>query len=263
MTRWLVWLVVLWVLPAGASAQLAEGRRRLEEADFEGAIVALDLAEQEDGLTREDVIAIFEARAIARRATGDVAGAREDLQRLASLDPAHVFPAEAPPELADELAEVASAAPLEIVVEWEDEASDRVTVDARITGDSTGLVTDVVIWTRSGPSPWRRSTGSSATVDVRTSSGQVQGYVEALGPGGAVIATVGSRESPLLHRIGVVDTPTTPATPGGPADDTLLHIGLAAGGGGLALVIVIVVAAVVGSQPSNQTRLEGPIIVGF
>ena len=68
----------------------------------------------------------------------------------------------------------------------------------------------------------------------------------------------GTREAPLSHAVS-----TSPEAPPTASDDTLLHIGIAVGAGGLALVIAIVVAVVVTSQPSNQTRLEGPVIVGF
>jgi hypothetical protein len=251
--------VLLLAVPSIASAQLDEGRRLLEEADFEGAIAALDRAEQQDGLTREEVVSLFEARAIARRANGDAAGARADLEALASLDPEHVFPAEAPPELADELRAIA-AAPLSVTAEWDDEEGERATVHAAVTGDTRGLVTSIVIWTRSGATPWRRSSGPSATVEAR--AGRVEGYVEAIGPGGAVIASAGSRSAPIVHAIGTAETATPEGAPPR-SDDTLLHIGIAAGAGALALVIVIAVAVAVSSQPSSQTRLDGPIIVGF
>lgn len=251
-------VAMLSAFPAGAAAQLDEGRRLLEEADFEGAIAALDRAEQEDGLTRDDILAIFEARAIARRANGDAFGARVDLAALASLDPEHVFPAEAPPELADELRALA-AAPLAVEAEWDGEDEDRITLHATVTGDAGGIVTDIVIWTRSsGATPWRRSSSPSVTVDVL--GGEVEGYVEAIGPGGAILASAGSRAAPIVHRASHAEPPAAPPPR---RDDTLLHIGIAAGAGGLALVIVIVVAVAVSSQPNDQTRLEGPVIVGF
>ena len=120
----------------------------------------------------------------------------------------------------------------------------------------TALVTDVVIWTRTGTTPWRRSSGSSVTIDART--GRAEAYVEAIGPGGAVIAEAGTHDAPLTHRVGSEET--TP--PVGGRDDTLLHIGIGAGAGGVALVVIIVIAVVL-SQPSGQTRLEGPVVVGF
>jgi hypothetical protein len=243
-------------MPDIAAAQLDEGRRLLEEADFEGAVVALDRAEQQDGLTREDLVAIYESRAIARRANGDADGARDDLTRLASLDPEHVFPPEAPPELAEELRAMAGT-PITVSAEWEDDGGDRTVVSATVWDDAAGLVTDVVIWTRSGAVPWRRSSGTSATIDAR--GGEAEAYVEALGPGGAVLAQQGSRDAPIVHVLRAEEAaPTPPAR----SDDTLLHIGIAAGAGGLALVIVIIVA-VAASSSNDQTQLVGPTVVHF
>lgn len=257
MTR-VVLLAMLCLAPSLAAAQLDEGQRLLEEADFEGAIAALDRAEQQDGLTREEVVMILEARAIARRANGDDGGSRADLEALASLDPDHAFPPEAPPELEAELRGLA-AAPLTVDVEWE-EANGDATVHATVTGDVRRLVTTVVIWTRvGGRTPWRRSTGRSATIDA--GGGRAEAYVEALGPGGAVIATAGRRDAPLTPRREVEPTDSGPTAPSD-RDDTWLHIGLAAGGGALALVIIIAVAVSVSSQPA-ETRLDGPVIVDF
>ena len=128
---------------------------------------------------------------------------------------------------------------------------------ASVTSDARGIVTDLVIWTRSGSAPWRRASGPSVSVDAH--GGRIEGYVEALGPGGAVVAQAGSRSAPIAHRIEIAESPQIPPPR---SDDTLLHIGIAAGAGGLALVVVIIIA-VVASQPSSQTRLDGPVLVGF
>jgi hypothetical protein len=263
--------IAIALVPAIASAQIADGRRLLAGADFEGAIQAFDRAEQGTGLDREGAIRLFEGRAMARWATCDEGGAQRDLGALAALDPDHRFPPEAPPELAAAFrrASRANGGEVEIEVEWED-GSGRTTLRSRVVhGGEGALVRTIRTHVRVAGGPWRAE--NSGDVDVIVPAAErVEAWVEAIGPGGLVVARAGSERQPLVHGgeaaaiTGMAmesDSFETVRTEERPRDDSAIWIGV---GVGIALAagaaVAIVLGFVFGTATSDRTQPQAPIV---
>ncbi len=266
-----VTLLLVWLLASSASAQVAEGRRQLEAASFTRAIRAFDRAERGAHLTRDDLVAIYEGRAMARWATGAERQAQRDLAALAELDPQHAFPPEAPPELGEAFAEGAREGGLAIELSFADETG-ATTMSVDVHRDGMGLVHSLRTHVRVADGEWSDSDASSLHLDVPEHA-SVEAWVEAIGPGGAIVATSGSADAPIVHGgrpVPELEVPTpAPAatslfvrdTPNDSHDESGLWIGLGVGIGAAVLVAVIVGIAVgVSSGPSDHTQPDVPVI---
>lgn len=270
--------VVVWVvlfacvsISSVASAQLPLAQRSLARADFTRAIRAFDRAERQAHLSREDLLAIYEGRAMARWAMGDERHAQRDLAALAELDPHHAFPPEAPPELGEAFADVAREGGLDVVVSFADATgSSTITVD--VHHDDAGLVRSLATHVRVGDGAWSESDASTVRVDVPEGE-HVEVWVEAVGPGDAVIGGTGSADAPVVHGGGPqheldVPTPVVVAPPPplvhedeGAHDDTGIWIGVGVGVGVVVAIAVIVGVVVgVGSAPSDHTQPDAPVV---
>lgn len=269
--RFFAWLCVLCLsLSASAAhAQLDEGRRRLEQADFTRAVRAFDRAERGAHLTRDELLSIYEGRAMARWAQGNERQAQHDLIALAEVDPHHAFPPEAPPELGEAFAEAARDGGLSLQLSFVDApGSATLTVDTH--HDDAGLVRALRTHVRVADGAWAESDSSTVRVEVAEHDA-VEAWVEAIGPGGAVIATSGSESAPIVHGGGPIAElePPAPAPvatsvfvePSEHHDDTPLWIGIGIGIGVLVLTAVIVGIVVGTSQgPSDQTQPDAPVV---
>lgn len=269
---WLgVSVLFLWLLAGTADAQLAEGRRRLEQADFTRAVRAFDRAERSAHLTRDELVAIYEGRAMARWAQGNERQAERDLAALAELDPHHGFPPEAPPELGDAFDEAAREGGLALEIDFADETGGT-TISVDVHRDGAGLVRSLRTHVRVAGDPWSDSDASTVHLDV-PEDGRVEAWVEAIGPGGAVVGTSGSADAPIVHGGGpqheLVAPVATPVTSGlivqhdEPAshDDSGLWIGLGVGiGAAVVLAIVIGLAVGLGQGPSDHTQPDAPVV---
>lgn len=253
-------LVALAVLgaPATASAQLDDGARLLAEADFERAERAYTRVLAERELSREDLVLAYEGRAFARWAQGDAGGARQDLLALASLDPERTLPPEAPPPLVDAFAALPHAA-LGLDLEWEDDdglAHLRVIV----RNDAADLVRAVRVHARRRGEAW--TVGEERAVTIRLERDQVaEVWVEAVGPGGAIVARRGSALAPLEHG-DVAGVRGTLADPGAGPDPTPIWVGVGVGAGVL-VAIAIIVGVAVGTAGNDATQPSAPVVVGF
>lgn len=246
---------------APAAAQLAEGARSLAEADFERAERAFDRALEARELSRADVVSICEGRAMARWALGEESGARADLAALASLEPGHVLPPEAPPPLVEAFAASAHE-PLALVPRWEDGTPGTTRLGITVLHDAGGLVELVRVHARRRGEPW--SVYDEPSVEVAHRDGEVvEAWVEAIGPGGAVLVREGSELAPLEHGGSLPEgVRAALASPETPSDATWLWVGVGVG----AAVLVAVVLGVgigVGTAQSDVTQPSAPVVIGF
>lgn len=252
------WLAILAIAlaPAAAHAQLETARRHLENAEFERAIRAFDRAETSDGLYRADLVAVYEGRAMARWALGQEDDARRDLLALGTLEPDRELPAEAPPDLRRTFTEMPRQA-LAVELDWDD-APGRSTLHVRVENDDAGLVREVRTHVRRGHQPW--TTEASRDIDIDTEPGEgIQVWVEAIGPGGAVVAGVGTALAPVVHGR---EPAVSAQVAGGSSDMTPIWLGVGIGAG-VAAVVIIVLAVVFGTQSSNTTQPSAPLVIDF
>ncbi len=254
-------VLALLLVAAPAAAQVDEGREALASAEFERAIRAFDAAER-GPLDRAQYVALLEGRALAAWASGDADRARADLSALAAIDPAHVLPAEAPPDLTELFAEraAARAGPSEARAAV---SSAGDSLEVTVENDDLGLVRRVRAHVRAGDAEWSIAEADPPEASFPLAgSGRAEAWVELVGPGGAVLGTAGSAARPLVWIDGERAVAPTPreVTRG---DDTALWIGLGAAGAAVVIAIVIVVAVAASSQGPAGTQPDAPIVVGF
>lgn len=247
---------------AHAHPLVEEGRERLREAEFEAALEALARAEDRDDLTREDLVDLLDARAMAHLALDDSAALRVDLAALASLDPGHRFGREAPPELQEAFQQTlqVTEGPLSLAVEARP-VPGGVEIEAEVTEDRASLVRETRVFARVlGSEQFRRLTDRRQPARA----GQpVEYYVEAIGPGGAIVATAGSGEAPEVSEGALPLEGPAPVRreDGGEGVSPWVFVIIGAVlvvAGGVTLAIVLAS----NSGPAG-TRPEQPIVIGF
>lgn len=230
---------------AWAHPLVDEGLQRLRDADFAGALQVFEEAEAGDDLTRADLVALLAARATVHLALDDQAAAVLDLRMLATLDPRHVIDRTAPPDFRRAFARATQAVrgPLSVTATHE-RVADRVQIEARAHDDPAGVVRAIRVFVRRDGA-WLPASTPPASLLVPAST-SVEYYVEAVGPGGAVVARAGSRQFPR-------------DVPGGndeePGGTPWLWIGLGIGGAVLVATVTIFVLA---ASTSPNTVIEGP-----
>ena len=245
---------------AAAHPLLDEGRAHLEQAEFERALASLDRAASTDDLDRADVVALLELRALAHVALADVSALDRDIAALASVAPDHRFPPEAPPELQGMLDREAEAGGQLAVVGAAVTTAAGVRLDAQVEHDAGGIVQEVRIHALE-TGRWRTLPAGS-TVNARVRSY----YVEAIGPGAAVLASHGSAEAPLAvegRASAGVDWPDVfgddEEDDGGGDEGPWLWVGV---GAGIAVALGVVITVILLSGPDG-TQPETPVVLGF
>lgn len=250
-----------------------EGRQALAAAEFRRAIEAFDEAER-GPLDRDAYIALLEGRALASWASGDEARARADLAALAAVDPEHVFPPEAPPDVTDLFAEsvAARAGPLAATATFSP-TGDQVIVT--VENDDTGLVTRVRGYVRPLGGSWSVAEAdppAAAFPVPRAPGASAEAWAELLGPGGAVLATAGSEQAPIAWR-----SPHAAQVPadeprllretdtGTEEDDGSTTLWVALGVGGAAVLAAVVLSWVVlsGGGEADGAQPGRPMVMGF
>ncbi len=247
-----------WVAPghAAAHALVDEGRRLYEEeADFVAALDVLGRAAAGDDLVVDDVVSLFETRALVYLAMGRQDDMRADLRRLAAIRTDHALPSGAPPDVVAAFAEIraTSAGPPRLSASTEASAL-GVTVSVRVDDDALDLVREVRITGRVAGGEWEHATGAPLFV-ATPSGGVVEYYAEAIGPGGAVIARTGEPSAPLRAA------PVVAAAATGGGEPTWPWV---VGGVGAALVVAVVVTVVVLTAGGGQSGTDvAPFTVRF
>jgi ribonuclease E len=255
---------------AAAHPAVDEARDLYRQADFEGAIAALDRAAAGDGLARDDALELLALRAIARFALGDQPAMERDLASLAAVEPGHHLPAEVPPTVrrAFDRAREGVARPLALEAGFE-ETDAAVRFAARAVGAGTDLLRRVRVLCRVDGSAWRES---EAAPELTTAAGPgqtVECRAEAIGIGGAVLAAAGSEDAPLRHALpaAIVAGPTeaarsvgtpTPATLAGDDDDERAPVWPWAVAGAIVVVAATIALAAVLARREPNTFVEFP-----
>lgn len=248
---------------ARAQAPLERAQQALGEADFAGAVRAFDEAAQADeGLSREQLLDLYVGRAQAHLALGDPDAARADVRRLLSLDPGHELDYRVRPEIREMAEELRGeiSGPLEVTAEVGAETG-AVTVSATASDDPASLVREVRVFGRVGGGEWLSGVGS-VVVPVASAT-TVEYYAQAVGPGGAVLATDGTEGSPRTHAYrdapadGGDREPPLEDGSDGPDEGVLWAIG----GIALAVGIAVVVTVLVLTSASNDATQPGSPMV--
>lgn len=249
---------------ARAGESLRAGIAAVEEAEFERALAALDRAETSDTLSREELVTLYERRALVRFALGDAAGADQDLTRLAALEPNLVLDGRTPPQLraAFERARAALGGRMELALRVVRRGGEAV-IRAEVSRAPEGLVQRIEISYRVGAGgAWQSSAGDSVRVALREDE-ELLVHAAVRGAGGAVIVSEGSAEAPRRFA-GTAAGAVIAASSAGPVtagDDTALHWGIGLGAGGAVMIAVaIAVGVAVSSAPSDQTAFGGPTL---
>jgi hypothetical protein len=237
-------LVLSYAAPAFAHPLVERARESYAQGDFEAAAITLEAIGDDAGLSADDLVALLEIRALARRALGDDRGAEDALATLASLRPSHRFGPEVPPEVQDQFARL---------------RGDRISIEARAhvangelvvrarTTDPARLIRRVRIAVRAAGA-WSEEDGTERR--IATGSESTEWYAEAIGPGGAIVASFGSAGDPHVASGAI-------AVASGGFDPWPL-IGITAGilaAGGIVLAIVLAFTA------GTDTRVEGPVVM--
>lgn len=233
---------------AFAHDDIDEARRLYQEAELEQALDALARAE-DNGLTRDELLELLDLRLVVNLSLGQAEDVTRDLRVLAAIDPDHELPPELPPAEQDAFIEIVEGTEESIAVQVNMDSSPAAAVfRASTTGDSQSLVSSIRIRARTPSGLWAED--NNELVLPLTSSMDVYYYAEALGPGGAVLATRGSEDDPLVARY----------SPRGEEDDDSGGGGLSSGaiigiGAGVAVVVAVAVIVAVlargGSGPNS------------
>ncbi|MCB9593463.1 MAG: hypothetical protein H6719_12085 [Sandaracinaceae bacterium] len=214
----------------------------MQEADFEGASRAFDEAES-GTLDRAELVRVLEGRAHVCYALGEEAALRAALVRLAAVAPEHRFAPEAPPELVERFRDFAGQRRLELAVEL-DQREREARLEARASGDPGGLVRHLRVAARVEDGAWVTAEDEPLTIPVDPERA-LAWYGEALGPGGAVVASDGSRDAP--HR-----------REGASAGDEVPWGWIGLGAGAAVVLAVVITVVVVATQPGD-TQVTAPM----
>jgi len=193
-------LLAICAVPATASAHplVERGRRQYENADFRRAALTLRRAARARTLTRGDYIRLLETRALIHLARSQPDNYHHDLQLLASIDPGHAFGRDVPPDVGAEFARVLEALPgaLRVVVATAP-GSGTVVFTAHVEDDIGQLTRRVLLEARrAGVTEWRAAQEGRVSIDAGPGD-HVEYAASAVGPGGAVLTTSGTHETPL------------------------------------------------------------------
>jgi len=280
-TFFVVVLATYGALPgtAWAHPQIERGRHQYEDANFRQALQTLQRALRAHELTRDDLVRLFETRALIRLAMNDRAEYLADLGALASIDPEHAFGREVPPDVTTDFARVRAAqgGPLRVAVTTAP-AEGGVEIGARVENDGSHLVERLELSGRpTGGADWRNGTDGHLTLAVAPGD-RLEYAAVARGPGDAVLASAGTREAPLTFQVprptrvpAVVDEhDPDPLDPDDGDDDRDSGDGggggpspwiwVSAGAVGVAVAVVLVVVATSGT---DDTQPSVPVVPGY
>lgn len=250
-------LALVLALPALARAHPAVDRATalVLDGDYEAARPAIEAALARDDLSRDDLVALLEARALMLHGAGDAAGLDATLSALASFAPTHTFGPRFPPDLAARSVAIGRTMQGRLRVRASQVPSAvGVRLEASVEHDRASIVRRLrvrVFDARLGQ--WRE-----AEPPVEAAAGrELLAFVEAIGPGGAVIATEGSADAPIRVRgPGFEESGPASAPSGATSSDD--------GGGVSPWVVVGIVAAalaVVGAVVALSIyAVENPIV---
>lgn len=259
---------------ARAHPTVDEARRAYDSAQHARSLELLDQAEASTDLTREDLAELLLLRAMVHRAQRQMDLAEVDLLRLANLDPERQLGRTVHPSLRRLFETVRERVPGPVRLEV---AADRmggmVRLRVSVTDDVAALTQAFRLYGRPAGGAWRDTDASTLEVSARPSQA-VEYYAEAIGPGGAVIASHGTRGEPNRLEAeggGAVETDSppdpvlgtsdpgngsgTPTTP--PPGEDVPAWPFVVGGIVLAVGAAVLIGVLV-TQPTDETQLTRP-----
>lgn len=255
----LVWCLFV---PVGrAHPGVEQGVRRYERADLEGALRSFRRAEAASNLTLDELKTLMLTRALVHRALGNQEAYERDLRRLAGVDYHYRFDHTTPPDVVEAFGRLRGPEQVDIEVEVEARmAPTGVLLSTELSGDRFDVVRHVRLSARPAGGSWRTVRRSELRLSAE---GPVEYFAEAVGPGGAVIATAGEREAPLVFGQPATRPASTVASSGDSDDGLLIGLGIGIGVAAAAAIAVLVAVLVAGNedpliQPSLPMQLEFP-----
>jgi hypothetical protein len=237
---------------AQVSAEVAAARQEALAGNFEPASAALDAALGRSDLTREDLLTIYEAEVFIDFANGDSAAVRDNLVRIAALDPDHAFDANYfPADVSDVFRDIVSDRDGALAIEAEAVvlASGEFEVRGRVRNDP-GLSEDVRVFGRGAGGEWASGSGTLRVAPEGAKRGEF--YAEAVGPGGAILARDGQEASPLS-----VDLAVATADEGGGVPVWVWIVGGVVLAG---IAVTIIAVAATSGGVSDDTQPTGPMV---
>lgn len=187
-------IVAVAAAPAKAHPDVDEGRRLAQQADLDGATAAFDRAEASGSLAKGDLVALLEGRALVAHALGDREALRRSVSALASIAPEHAMGRDMPPDVRRAFDEARAGSRGAIAIEVSERGD---VLEASVVNDVAGIVREVRAHRRAAGAAWEIATGRAAT--TMRADGAIEYYVLAIGPGGAVVASLGSLEAPRRY----------------------------------------------------------------
>lgn len=243
-----------------------QGKRLYEEADFSKALDVLDRAESLSNLTRKDLVEELTTRALVYFAMGQDSSLQATLVRLASLEPNAPLPKYVPPPVRERFESVrknAKGGAVKVVASAQRQQN-IIAIKTAAHNDAGKLIEEIRIYTRSHNEGWRESARENVEVPIGVGI-KVEYYAEAIGPGGAVIATDGTKTSPKFMEAaaaagaGAVDgagtAAMTAADSGGGVSPWLI-----AGIAGVAVAAAVVIYFIVKGNSSEDTQIGPPTV---
>lgn len=103
-------LMCSWLMPSSAFAHplLESAVEAYEEADFETALRTFDTAARNADLSVEELLKLFEMRALVQHALGDEGAMNQDLERLVAVRTSYQLSRLAPPSVREAFARIAA-----------------------------------------------------------------------------------------------------------------------------------------------------------
>lgn len=228
-------------------ALIAEARNQYEEGEVEQALETVSRAEHTSDLSRENLLSLLELRILILRARGDDEQVSQELQRLASIAPDRAPADEFPPALRERLAGVRATLPGGLSVQARANATATgVEVTAEARNDVASVVREVRVYARAPDSAW--SDGLDR-LDVPVTSGRVDYYAVAVGPGGAPVAEHGSAEEPRVFLFPELRANGS----SGEAVSPWVWVGITAGAAAVVAAVVVVVVLATSSDNAQPT----------
>jgi hypothetical protein len=254
-------LVGLAASPARAlDAAIERGRALLSAGDVAGALGVVAEVEARSDLPAGDLLALLALRATAEAMSEDALALARSARAIIELAPAWQAPEGAPEAFRAALdeARIAQPEPPELDVDvYPVEGALRIVIEC---DDDVDLVRGTrLAWRAGGERAWHRSEASEERV-AGLAGTAVEYYVEALGPGGVVVAREGSARAPVRASIPGSESDAT----GGlgtmtPTSDDGKTVWLIAGAVTIAAVIGVI-ALVVAGRSSDRTDLGVPVV---
>ncbi|MEM9192055.1 MAG: hypothetical protein AAGF12_22975 [Myxococcota bacterium] len=245
-------------VPAYAHPSVERGIAHYEAAEFDEALEAFAAAERADDLTRDELETLYLTRALVHSATGNRNAMRNDLQRLAALDPDRELGRSVNPRVRRAFRHAAAdvSQPLAIEVDI-GPANGELRIQAQVSGDIANLVRDVRVYAELG-GRWQ-SRSDELLVPAHRS---FRYYVEAEGAGGVVLVHQGDRRSPRSYGdVGefLGDAGLGLAEPG-TEENSGSHLGWWIAGGTIAVAAATagIILAVIFSGGSDDTVVGAP-----